>query len=484
MGVTEEETIATMEKFSPIWQIGKATMGDSFPLDGQDFLELVRGGIGSIPVIGEMANCIFGIFWKKLFPVEDPYLRKVDFEKRMKKLVEDMEKMMDKKIDQEIVNFCNLKFEALCSAGFGFSEIEYIYQKEKNEEGKPASDAVKSYMAANHVSFRNLLLECLIFFGREDKIKLLGKLYLQTSLMYIAFLRDTHFYGIEWGLPEKYVYGVDHIKSMKEKIHETITLTHEHFSKFFNALNPKRDYSMESQCMIINDKGMSYYGYPPTIFKCDFRALTAEMTYTDLTIYNKKQIWLQQTNSKGQVRKQSSGSDRPDFSEYESGSYLYRLPVSNRIYTAEFSNMPVMRGFFGSAEDESSINSVTGSPGMASGQSDGLFYDCFYFDEPKNLLFRVWANIDPSAKLEFVIRQIPKGNEINHPDESRTIATRSDSEVIEYTKVFDSASGPIAVFQSQQYSFEAGSVYFEVKVLGGENRSLYTLDIIDTPISN
>ncbi|KAF2070312.1 hypothetical protein CYY_008365 [Polysphondylium violaceum] len=323
------------------------------------------------------------------------------------------------------------------------------------------------YMAANHVSFKNLLLECIIFFGREDKMELLCKLYLQTVVMYIAFLRDTHFNGIDWGLPEEYVNGVDHIKSMESKIQETIKITHSYYSKFFQKLNPQKD---EIQSMM--DEGIiSYGGYRPPQFKCDFRPLLAQLTYADLTQYNLNQIWLQKTDLDGKV-------EDDDNSGY---NYHYRLPVSNRIYIADFFKMNIMRGSFGSVEyGDNSVNSVTGTKGMRAFQRDGLFYSCFYFTEPKNLTFRVLANTDSNAKIEIVIREIPEGEEVEGPEESIDVATNSHSEKIAYKKLYESSSGPIAEFVSQQYRFEqSGSIYFEAKVLGGNTLDLFTLEIID-----
>ncbi|KAF2075669.1 hypothetical protein CYY_003042 [Polysphondylium violaceum] len=477
--------LTVVENFNPGFALGRLVLGDEYKLDNDDYLELIKGTIGCIPVVGALATSVFSIFWKKAFPTEDPYLRKEDFEKRMKKLITDMENKMDKKIDDEIVKFCQAKFESLCSAGFGFSEIEYIYDKQKRD-GKPTSDAVKMYMAANHVSFRNLLLECLIFFSREDKIDLLCKLYLQTVVMYIAFLRDTHFYGIDWGLPEEYVNGVDHIKSMESKIHETIELAHGYYSKFFKKLNPPRNYTYETEMMITDESGLTYMGYPPTKFKCDYRPLLAQMTYADLTRYNLNQIWLQPTTKEGKVRETKSGNGilSPDLLGLEISmdfeSYEYRLPVSNRIYIADFSNMNVMRGFFRQTEDgRNSVNSVTGTVGMSSGHSNGLFYKCFYFTEPKNLTFRVLANIDSNAQIKMVIREIPEGQIAENPDRSREVATKTHSENVAYKKLFESSSCTMAEFVSKQYQFEQpGSVYFEAEVVGGDTRDLYTLEII------
>ncbi|KAF2071192.1 hypothetical protein CYY_007494, partial [Polysphondylium violaceum] len=415
-----------------------------------------------------------------LFPQEDPYLRKEDFEKRMKKLITDMENKMDKKIDDEIVKFCHSKFESLCSAGSGFAEIEYIYDKNK-KAGKPTPDSVLRYMAANHATFRNLLLECLIFFSREDKIDLLCKLYLQTVVMYIAFLRDTHFFGIDWGLPEETVYGDEKITSVAHKAHNTIELAHTYYSKFFKKLNPPRDYRFERQTMIIDENGLSYMGYIPTQFKCDYRPILAEMTYADPTRYNLNQIWLQPTTKEGKVEKIDSGEGIFAPLDLDFGDYEYRLPVSNRIYIADFSKMNCMRGGFGPTEDgKNSVNSVTGTRGMNSALSNGLFFKCFYFTEPKNLTFRVLANIDSNAQIKMVIREIPEGKKAENPDSSREVATKSHSENVAYKKLFESTSGPMAEFVSKQYKFEnPGSVYFEAEVVGGDTRNLYTLEIID-----
>ncbi|KAF2073019.1 hypothetical protein CYY_005665 [Polysphondylium violaceum] len=476
--------LTVIEKFNPGFAIGRAVLGEEYKLDNDDYLELIKGTIGCIPVVGALATSVFSIFWKKAFPVEDPYLRKADFEKRMKKLITDMENKMDKKIDDEIVKFCQSKFESLCSAGFGFSEIEYIYDKQKRE-GKPTSDSVKMYMAANHVSFRNLLLECLIFFSREDKIDLLCKLYLQTVVMYIAFLRDTHFHGLDWGLPEEYVNGVDHIKSMEYKTHETIELAHSYYSKFFKKLNPPRDYTYEREVMIMEENGLTHMGYLPTKFKCDYRPLLAQMTYADLTRYNLNQIWLQPTTKEGKVREKKSGNGifggmDPQFF-MDSESYHYRLPVSNRIYIADFSKMPSMRGSYKQTEDgKNSVNSVTGTVGMTSNTSNGIFYKCFYFTEPKNLIFRVLANIDSNAQIKMIIREIPEGEDAENPDRSSQVATKSHSENIAYKKLFESSSGTMAEFVSKQYKFEKpGSIYFQAEVVGGNTRNLYTLEIID-----
>ncbi|KAF2073379.1 hypothetical protein CYY_005292 [Polysphondylium violaceum] len=415
-----EPNLTEIEKYNPAFAIGRAVLGEEYKLDNDDYLETIKGTIGCIPVVGALATSCFTIFWKKAFPVEDPYLRKEDFEKRLKRLISDMEKKMDKKIDEEV--------------------------------GKPISDSVKSYMAANHVSFRNLLMECLIFFGREDKIELLIKLYLQTVVMYIAFLRDTHFCGIEWGLPEEYVYGVDHIRSMEYKIHDTIRLTHEHFSKFFNKVNET----------IISDFDQEL----PEI-KGDYRTLTSQLTYADVSRYKYNQIWLQRTNEEG-----------------EDGDGSYYLPISNRIYIADFSKMGFMLGIFENCEEgENSVNSVTGTIGLLSGEARGLYYDTFYFMEPKNLTFRILGRTDSNAGLEIVIREIPEGQVGHGPDSSRAVATKTHIEKIPLKKLFESSSGPMSEFVSKPYKFEqTGSVYFEAKVIGGDTRDLYTLEIIDTQI--
>ncbi|KAF2077880.1 hypothetical protein CYY_000842 [Polysphondylium violaceum] len=449
--------LTVIEKFCPLAAVGRAVLGDEYKLDSDDYMEIIKGTIDCIPIVGSLVNSVFSIFWKKAFPVEDPYLRKADFEKRMKKLISDMENKMDKKIDDEIVKFCESKFQSLCSAGFGFAEIEYIYDKNK-KEGKPTPDSVKRYMAANHVSFRNLLLECLIFFSREDKIDLLCKLYLQTVVMYIAFLRDTHFYGIDWGLPEEYVIGDEKIKSMATKTHETIELAHRYYSKFFKKLNPPRKNRDEDE--------------EEEELKCDYRPLLAQMTYSDLTRYNFNQIWLQPTTKEGKVW------DNDDDDE----GYEYRLPLSKRIYIADFAKMDVWYGIFIPIEyGENSVNSVTGTIGMGSYESNGLMFKCFYFTKPKTLTFRVLANIDSKAQIEIGIREIPEGKYPKDPEASREVATKSHSEIINYKKLFESSSCTIAEFVSKQYKFEKpGSVYFEAKVLGeGDTRNLYSLEIID-----
>ncbi|KAF2069453.1 hypothetical protein CYY_009226 [Polysphondylium violaceum] len=396
------------------------------------------------------------------FPTEDPYLRKLDFEKRLKKLISDMEKKMDKKIDEEVVKFCQAKFESLCSAGYGFAEIEQIYNKQK-KEGKKVSDPVKTYIAANHVSFRNLLMECLIFFGREDKIELLIKLYLLTAVMYIAFLRDTHFCGIEWGLPEEYVKGVEDIKSMESKIHDTIRLTHEHYSKFFKKVNdPKKI----SEYLSLHSTDIMLGISKPLKMEGDYRPLTSQFTYADVTRYKLNQIWLQRTKEEGEV--------------YPYGRY--RLPISNRIYIADFHKMGCMSGAFGRCEyGHDSVNSVTGTKGLGSSQAIGLFYDAFYFTEPKNLTFRILGITDSNAELEMIIREIPEDEIGDNPNTSGSVATKTHKEKIPFKKLFESSSGPMSEFVSKPYKFEQiGSIYFEVKVNGGHTRNLYTLEIIDT----
>ncbi|KAF2074419.1 hypothetical protein CYY_004275 [Polysphondylium violaceum] len=478
-----EPDLTVIEKFCPLAAVGRKVLGDEYKLDSDDYMEIIKGTIDCIPVVGGLVNSVFSIFWKKAFPVEDPYLRKADFEKRMKKLITDMENKMDKKIDDEILKFCESKFQSLCSAGFGFAEIELIYDSEK-QEGKPTSDSVKMYMAANHVSFRNLLLECLIFFSREDKIDLLCKLYLQTVVMYIAFLRDTHFHGLDWGLPEKTINGFGNNKSMASKTNETIELAHRYYSKFFKKLNTQtEDELLEARMMNAGHHGMRI----EKKFKCDYRPLLAQMTYGDLTRYNLNQIWLQLTNEEGKLKEKKSGNEE-DFelemdleSRMDFRSYQYRLPVSNRIYIADFSKMNVMRGAFASTEEgRNSVNSVTGTIGMSSRDSNGLYFKCFYFTKPKNLTFRVLANIDSKAQIKMVIREIPEGEYAEDPDTSRDVATKSHCENVAYKKLFESSSGPIAEFVSKQYKFEKpGSVYFEAEVVGGNTRNLYTLEIID-----
>ncbi|KAF2068175.1 hypothetical protein CYY_010499, partial [Polysphondylium violaceum] len=406
-----------------------------------------------------------------LFPPKDQYLRIEEFEKRMKQFINDMEKKMDKKIDDEVEKFCHDKFEALCVAGTNFANMEYIYQKNK-KPGEKAPEEIRTYMVSHHDKFDHLLTECLIFYCKKDRIELLCKLYLQTVVMYIAFLRDTHFFGIDWGLPKDYVNGVDHIKSMAYKTHKTIELAHEYYSKYFKKLNPPRDYTIESEVIIEDEDGTTHMGYEPTEFKFDYRPLLAQMTYADPTRYNLIIIWLQPTTKEGKVKETKS---RVGF------GYQYRLPVSNRIYIVDFSKMKVAGGVFGPVEDgKYSVNSVTGTRGKNSALSNGLFFKCFYFTEPKNLTFRVLANIDEDAKIKMVIREIPEGKDAQNPDLSREVATKSHSENVAYKKLFESTSGPIAEFVSKQYKFEnPGSVYFEAEVVGGDTRNLYTLEIID-----
>ncbi|KAF2074414.1 hypothetical protein CYY_004270 [Polysphondylium violaceum] len=445
-----EPDLTVIENFCPVATVGRIVLGDEYKLDSDDYMELLKGTIDCIPVVGGLVNSIFSIFWKKAFPVAEPYLRKKDFERRMKKLITDMENKMDKKIDDEIEKFCEAKFASLCSAGFGFAEIELIYDSEK-QEGKPTSDSVKMYMAANHVSFRNLLLECLIFFSREDKIELLCKLYLQTVVMYIAFLRDTHFHGLDWGLPEKTINGFGDIKSVESKIHETIELAHDYYSKLFKKLNtPTEQEKLKAQLMA--EMG----SYKPKPFKCDFRPLLAQITYSDLTRYNLNQIWLQPTTKEGKVMETNS-----EYEGFRSSNerYGYRLQVSNKIYIADFSKMVVMRGAFGQRENGiNSVNSVTGTVGMSAYET----------------------NIDSKAQIKMVIREIPEGKNAENPDKSSKVATKSHSENVAYKKLFESSSGPIGEFVSKQYKFEKpGSIYFEVEVVGGNTRNLYTLEIID-----
>ncbi|KAF2068626.1 hypothetical protein CYY_010047, partial [Polysphondylium violaceum] len=63
-----------------------------------DFMEatgsILSGAIGSIPVVGSMLSGIFGAFWPG-----PKYLTVEDFQKEIKKLKEEMIKMMDSKID-------------------------------------------------------------------------------------------------------------------------------------------------------------------------------------------------------------------------------------------------------------------------------------------------------------------------------------------------------------------------------------------------
>ncbi|KAF2072886.1 hypothetical protein CYY_005810 [Polysphondylium violaceum] len=137
-----------IDKYNPLSRIGGYVMGDQWSLVKDDVVELTKGTIGCVPVVGAFLSSCFAIVWNKFNTSEN--LTKVDFEKRMKILISDMEKKMNRKIDDEIVKFCSDNFESLCSAGFGFSEIEYIYDKQK-KDSKPVSDAVKKYMTINHV---------------------------------------------------------------------------------------------------------------------------------------------------------------------------------------------------------------------------------------------------------------------------------------------------------------------------------------------
>ncbi|KAF2070311.1 hypothetical protein CYY_008364 [Polysphondylium violaceum] len=104
--------LTIIEQYNPGFAIGRAVLGEEYKLENADYLELIKGTIGMVPVVGALATSVFAVFWGKAFPTEDPYLRKVDFEKRMKQLMTDMENKMDKKIDDEIVKFCSAKFES------------------------------------------------------------------------------------------------------------------------------------------------------------------------------------------------------------------------------------------------------------------------------------------------------------------------------------------------------------------------------------
>ncbi|KAF2073018.1 hypothetical protein CYY_005664 [Polysphondylium violaceum] len=215
---------------------------------------------------------------KLAFPAKEEYLRKADFEKKMKKLITDMENKMDKKIDDEIVKFCEAKFASLCSVGAEFAETQSIYDEEK-KESKPTSESVKRYMAAYHAAFKSLLLECLIFFSREDKIDLLCKLYLQTVVMYIAFLRDTHFHGIDWGLPEKTVNGVDHIKSFAYKTNKTIELAYSYYNLQVMKGNVRKEESRISVNSVIDTRGITTIASNVLFFKCFYFTEPKNLTF-------------------------------------------------------------------------------------------------------------------------------------------------------------------------------------------------------------
>eukprot|EP01133_Synstelium_polycarpum_P014545 gene14545-17188_t len=445
---------AFLTDWNPADALGRAALGKEWPLEGEDYITLIRGGLCSIPVVGAAIDCVFGLIWGKIFPKVDPYLRKEDFEKRMNQLIKDMEVKIGKAVDEEVVNWCKLKYETVCTGGFNFREAELLYKDEK-AKGK-VSDAVKMLFVSQHSVYKHVLEESLIFFSRPDKIHLLGKIYLQTAFLYIAFLRDTHFFGIEWGLPEGYIKGTTNgVVAMNIKVHNSIVMTLNNYKLFLDKIEPfckkvnKYPFDQLSPSMLMN---------PPTnTLYPDWSILIASLIYGDITVYPKKHFWINHT----------VGQMMENVISLENG-----LVMSNDLdcimsVDPQYFQAKSQEGF-GYAIDpvyNQVVDYTVGTKGIGRG-SKGIFYAEFANKVKRNVQLRVYSTVSGSNADTKMNIELIGTNQSSITMEN--ILAGKPAETKKYSETLTLSNyASLKVATSKSYVFEENTTYyFQVEING------------------
>ncbi|KAM9983409.1 hypothetical protein ACTFIY_000127 [Dictyostelium cf. discoideum] len=137
-----------------------------------EYIGLVRGGICSIPTYGAVLDSIFGFVFEMFYPKpkEEPKVRIREFNERMEFMAKDMKMYTHRVLENSILQSCRYQFKSLKKGTDNYMDLKKVWRKEVNSPSDPG------------------------------RIKFLAKLYIDTSVLYTALLRDGHFNGFSMGL--------------------------------------------------------------------------------------------------------------------------------------------------------------------------------------------------------------------------------------------------------------------------------------------
>ncbi|KAF2068694.1 hypothetical protein CYY_009984 [Polysphondylium violaceum] len=235
-----------------------------------------------------------------------------------------------------------LKFKFLKEIEENFKEILYIYQKNKNSPIELENSL--RYLNAQHKEFKKVLEDSLQQF--QEKYLINGHLYLETSSIYLSFLRDTFFNYKEWKLEQMYYINV------KASIQDFIRKTH-----FYLV-----EYLKENQYRMLED----------------YSVLSCKLLYKDLVLYPFNQSWVQKKENNTPIL----------LDEKENHVYSINLSNNKDIVIDEFSQ---------------SVNSVTGVNGI---KTNTLRLGPFQSTLPSKMSFRFYSIIKKAnqfTKMEIKI---------------------------------------------------------------------------------
>eukprot|EP01132_Coremiostelium_polycephalum_P004091 gene4091-5119_t len=372
-----------LEDLNPYHQMGKAAFGDGWPLN-----------------IGAIADSIFGVVWGKLFPQPNPYVKAEDFKREMDKLYNDLKKYVDKEIpkaiDSEIKIQCDLRFKSIQFSGENYkNELTIFNQRRKNKE--PIDQNLISALMSYSAIFHTKLLEGMIYFGREDKLHLLGKLYIQTAQLNQAYLRDLYFNGIAMGRTKEFIYGTKGLKSIKQRINENSVKAINLYYKLIWKLTERSKVSYKYL--------HGYSGFQCRVYDLPDFSIMISMTffYGDLTLFPDQQYWLKRISEKGLssyfVPKTNNNNAKKSILtiDFKGFSKLgkHNFPEFCDTIAKDFwdnRNAPYL-GF------NQKFDFVTGAKGSPSLE----MFTTIYFESKKTVKLRIWTTLQ---KLKFKITQL------------------------------------------------------------------------------
>ncbi|KAN0036127.1 hypothetical protein ACTA71_005429 [Dictyostelium dimigraforme] len=175
-------------------------------IEAEDYVGLVRGGICSIPTFGAALDSVFIFIFNRFYPKQEAYLTVKQFNERMDFIMKDMKEYTHAAIEDSIKTTCEYQFYALRKSSYNYAAIVQVWKDQMKANGT-TSLSLKTNLPCLFYDFKTKLEDAIIQFSIPSRIKYLLKLYMDTSILYQALLRDAHFYGISMGLEPNLING-------------------------------------------------------------------------------------------------------------------------------------------------------------------------------------------------------------------------------------------------------------------------------------
>lgn len=119
-------------------------------------------------------------------------------------MAKDMKMYTHRVLENSILQTCRYQFKSLKKVTENYLDLIKVWKKEVNSP-LGTSYRIKTNLPILYFILSSNIENCLIQFSDPECIKFLAKLYIDTSVLYTALLRDGHFNGFSIGLHQSLI---------------------------------------------------------------------------------------------------------------------------------------------------------------------------------------------------------------------------------------------------------------------------------------